>query len=331
LAEDDGQHRAELHRKIGTTYDRQSRHSQAAAAYEAALAALGEAPTTADRDWWLAWLKIEFDRLDNLYFSGHIQEMHELASRLQPVVAEMGTAVQQYKLMGALSQLQNRQQRFRLTDADVRGARERLVMAATTGDPRDVEQSRFSLGFHLLWSGVPEQAVPHLTQALEKSEATGDLKLQNQCTAYLAIACRLQGQVAAVREYSERGLNLAQRLSYSPYIAAAQANFAWIHYRAQQWTQAETKARAALALWSSGYPLHWLAWWILLAGHLRRDELDDAVVAAAAILAPEQQRLPDEVTAVLEQVIIAQENGEADTVRHYLAAALNQAHAYGYL
>jgi tetratricopeptide (TPR) repeat protein len=331
LAEDDNLCRAELHRKTGTTYDRQSRHPQAAAAYEAALAALGAAPTTADVDWWQAWLKIELNQLDSLYFSGDVKGMHELVNRLQPVVDEIGTAVQQYKLMGALSQLRNRQQRFRLTEADVRGARERLAVATTMGDPWNIEQSRFSLGFHLLWSDAPEHAIPHLIEALERSEATGDLKLQNQCTAYLAIAYRLQGQVALVREYSERGLNLAQRLSYPPYIAVAQANFAWIHYRAEQWSQAEAKARAALALWTPQYPLHWLAWWILLAGHLRRDELHDAVVAAAAMLAPEQQRLPDDVTAALEQAILAYENSEVNSSRHHFSTALDTAYTCGHL
>lgn len=331
LGEDDSRRRAELHRKTGTTYDRQSRYPESEAAYQAALVVLGAEPTDADHRWWHSWLEIQFTRLDSLYFMGNMEGLNELANRLQPVVVERGTAVQQYKLMVALSQLQNRQQRFRLTKTAVRGARDRLAMAATTGDPLNVEQSRFSLGFHLLWSGTPEQAIPHLIEALARSEAMGDLKLQNQCSTYLSIACRLQGQVALVREYSERSSQLAQRLSYPPYIAAAQANFAWLHFRAEQWPQAEEQARAALALWKPNYPLHWLAWWILLAGHLRRNELDEAIVAAAAMLAPEQQRLPDEVTAVLEQAVLGYQNGEIDSLRHHLSTALDVAYTCGYL
>ena len=184
----------------------------------------------------------------------------------------------------------------------------------------------------MLWSGDLDGAHDQLTTSLEIAREIGNLLLQDQCLAYLAILYRLRGDRTLLHKLLPQTREIAQIVNYPAYIGVYQAKLAWLDYLDRDWTAAHKRSLKALSEWGdSSYPFKWLAYWILLAINLDRDMLEEAVESARAMLDPIQQCLPDEVTAVLEQCLHHWEDRDLDSTRKMLKRAVELAKQWGYL
>jgi hypothetical protein len=78
------------------------------------------------------------------------------------------------------------------------------------------------------------------------------------------------------------------------------------------------------------YPFQWTAFWPLIGVALARDLTSEAVDYARALLEPSQQRLPDALSALLEEAIKSWEGGETETAHTYLNQAIELAQELGW-
>ena len=100
----------------------------------------------------------------------------------------------------------------------------------------------------------------------------------------------------------------------------------------RQFEQAERQALEALSVWGDyQYPFKWLANSVLLAIYLDREQLDKAIESLNAMLDLKQQRLPDDLTAALEQSVQSWEENQVNTTRDALIKAVELAKGRGYL
>ena len=123
----------------------------------------------------------------------------------------------------------------------------------------------------------------------------------------------MRGQVDQVRCFAARSLALATEQQMFEYIGMAKASLAWLAWREGDESAAEACGEAAVGMWQQAplsTPFQWTARLPLLAVGLAQDRLPDAVGHAQAMLHPEQQRLPPDLTIQLEQAVAAwqQEN-----------------------
>jgi tetratricopeptide (TPR) repeat protein len=251
---------------------------------------------------------------------------------MEGVVAAHGSTRQKSNLYHALVMLDNRQSRFRPSAETVEYSAKSLALARETGDRQLIDFKIFGRGFTLLWSGDLEAAEERFRAALEQAERTGNVPLQDRCLAYLSIACRLNGDEQQAHICTEQGLKAAIVEQNPAYIGVAKANLAWLSYRHGHLDEVLHDGSAALEQWRPlAYPLEWLARWPLLAVALDQERIPDAIDQARAMLEPVQQRLPDALTATLEEAITAWEGGQAAPAREHLAEAVRLAQEMGYL
>ena len=115
-------------------------------------------------------------------------------------------------------------------------------------------------------------------------------------------------------------------------VLGSQANSAWLHYRAEEWQQAQDQLEKALANWEGAvYPIKWPGHWLLLALALQQERPTDAVAAAYAMLDSKQQPPVETVAKVLGSAIAAWEENDEAEVQSHLEAAVELATQHGYL
>ena len=69
----------------------------------------------------------------------------------------------------------------------------------------------------------------------------------------------------------------------------------------------------------------------LLGVALQEADIEQAVHCAQHMLTPPQQRLPDNLTELMERAVAARERGESDAANDLLHLALQKAHTMGYV
>jgi hypothetical protein len=118
------------------------------------------------------------------------------------------------------------------------------------------------------------------------------------------------------------------------YVAAAKGNLAWVAWREGDLPEADALGQAALERWQESalvYPFRWIGLWPLIAVALARDREDEALAHAKALLEPQQQRLPDELSGALEAAIRARAEDQAGLARSHLDRVMESAREMGYL
>lgn len=327
----DRRRRAELMRKMAVALKPQTHYQEAEALCEQALQLLGDEAGKSP-DGLRLWLHIQLDRLDLFYLRARVDEMASLTATIEPVVKELGDPYYLSLFYAAATWLRFHQERFRLSEETVRIGRERLANALVTGDPREIAEQQFGQGFILLWAGRLAEAAAPLQAALAAAEELDHAFLQVRCLAYLSILFRLHNKPGLVRRYLAKSERLVYGDKYESYIGVEHTSRAWLAYLEADWERAREHSLAALTAWEVIlYPFGWLAYWILLANGLVESDLGQATQAAAAMLDPKQQRLPDGITAALEEALKADEAGDETALRAGLARALDLARAEGYL
>jgi DNA-binding SARP family transcriptional activator len=324
--------RAGLWRKIGSSWSNQYEHPPAQTSLDRALRLLGSEPDSPDPAWWQTWLDIQFARLSLHYFRAQLSDMEELCDQMRPVVEEHATARQKVDFLHRQFMLEIRQLRYVATQESISNQRVALDWAQRTSDMGLILYGEFALGFALLLSGDPKAAIGQLETTLPRADEVGDLPNQTLCLTYLAVAHRLQGDLEQTGRYASRCLELAREGGRTVYVGAAEANLGWLAYRAEDSDGAVRHGEAALVEWQPlQYPFCWLALWPLLAVALHQGRIGDAVDHGRAMLDPVQQRLPDRLTASLEEAITAWNSKQAAAARKHLDEAVEQAKDIGYL
>jgi hypothetical protein len=97
------------------------------------------------------------------------------------------------------------------------------------------------------------------------------------------------------------------------------------------------EAAAAIEAWGglgktqSVMPFHWFALFPLMGVALQEEEIEQAVQWAQHLITPPQQRLPDDLTTLLERAVAAGEKGQWNATSDLLHQALRLARELHYL
>jgi DNA-binding SARP family transcriptional activator len=326
IPENDRLWRAEIQRKLAETLPPQQRSDEAFILYQSALTLLAE---QTDSDSKKVRLSTLLGLMAALYYQLRAADMVELKEETQALLDEIGTPAQQARFYSQMNHMALLNERYQLTAETVALARSALTYAQQTGNVWQIAHHLFELGFTLLWHGDLVDAEAVLKESLQITEELGDQWSQTQCLVYLTTVCRMRGDAKQMSLYLPRLATVGQIVGSPFYMAASQANTAWLHYRNGQFPAARKEAEAAASNWeNSPYPFQWLAYWILLTVNLEDAILPAAIAATRAILDPRQQKLPDDVNAALEIVVQASESGGTETIQKSLQLAVNLAHRY---
>jgi tetratricopeptide (TPR) repeat protein len=328
---------ARLHRKSGNIARLQRQYKQALGAYDQAETTLGSAPAGSAPPWWQEWVQIQLERMWLSYWLGEWREISELARRVRPRVGQRGTPSQCISFFLSLANMYARRDRYVVSQQTLEFCRSALAISLESENLSEIAWARFVLGFSQLWAGDLDGAARQMQTAMALAERTGDVVHQSRCLTYLTILYRKRGELEKAHRYASRGLALATAAEMIEYVGTARANLAWLAWRAGDLPEAEEHGRAALATWHQLPASHascafqWTALWPLIGVALAHNHTAEASEHARALLEPTQQRLPDALTAVLEQAVTAWEQGEAEAAQAWLDRALVLAQELGYL
>ncbi|MFL5801098.1 MAG: ATP-binding protein, partial [Roseiflexaceae bacterium] len=325
---------ARLQRKIGTTWVNQSQYDEALRAYRIAEISLGQEPAERALEWWQEWVQIQLDQMWLHYTLAQVGELTELVEKSRSVVERYGTPAQRGRFFWGRAQMAFRRDRFVVSDEALTFAHTQLAASEETGSLGELASARFNVGFCHLWRHELAAAEEQMQAALSLAEQTGDITLQSRCLTYLTISYRTRGQVEAVRRSIARSLAVATAGQMIEYLGTANANLAWVAWRAGDLAVTQEHGRAALELWrqaSLAYPFQWVALWPLIGVALAQDQLSEAISYARALLTPVQQRLPDALMVVVEEAVQAWDRGQPETAHARLRRAIAVAQEMGYL
>jgi DNA-binding SARP family transcriptional activator/tetratricopeptide (TPR) repeat protein len=329
---------ARLHCKIGNTFRDQRHYQEAIQAYKAAEGSLDDQEyADSGPDYWREWIQVQLELDSSYYWMGQMIESGELLKRLQPIIERRGTPSQRAEFFRSLAFRKFRQNRSVSTDeivAYTKAAADALVAA---GDHAHIPAATFGVGFALLWHGKPAQAEQPILDALRMAERTGDTSLIARCVTYLTIVYRQLGQVEQVQGCVARSLEAADAANMPEYTAQAKANTAWVAWRNGDWHEVHTNGHMAMALWGqieaghASVPFQWTALFPLMAAALNTGDVAQAAGHAGALLHPSLQRLPNELTNVLEQAILAWRTDQPENARALLYQSIDLAQQLRFL
>jgi tetratricopeptide (TPR) repeat protein len=323
-----------LYRKTADALTNARRHEEALQTFSMAETVLGDEPAELSPTWWQEWVEVQLDLMWLLYMRASLTEMAEVAERAKPAVESWGTPAQRGVFYMRLVLLAHRRERYLPSAQTIADAEASLVSIRESDALGQIAFTQFALGFTYLWSGALDSAEAEMQAALELAERTGDIVLQSRILTYLAVGFRKRGRVEQVRDAVVRCLAISTTGHMDEYIATATANLAWVAWRQGDVAQAREGAQAALELWNRNpivYPFRWTALWPLLAMALEEDQIAEALEHARALLEPAQQRLPDTLTALLDDAIRAWQRARPEIAAAHLRRAVQLAQEQGSL
>jgi len=219
----------------------------------------------------------------------------------------------------------------------LRFAEDGVRTAVARGSLLDLEDGEMMLGTTLFFfphgTEERERAGAHLYRYRELAQQTNDHVFQIDAAGMLSTWHRLRGDVDHARRYAQEALSLAPVSQVVKYRAEARGNAAWAAWRAGDRTGARTEAGAALDDFearSPRSPFEWTARWPVLALSAANGDLRHATRQARAMLAPLQQKMPDDLEELARSFSDQQALGlpEAECSLESLMAL---ARSYGYL
>ena len=118
------------------------------------------------------------------------------------------------------------------------------------------------------------------------------------------------------------------------YIGAAQANLAWLAWRARNLDAVQQHGAAALSAWQKlpvGYMFEWTGRWPLIGVALLAGNLNQIITHAQVLLDEHQQRSPDALETALSSALLVGSNGTIEAMRAIFDSVATLAEEYGYL
>jgi DNA-binding SARP family transcriptional activator len=326
---------ARLYHKSGNTWRSEYHYEEALHAYEIAEATLGLEVVEPILKWWQEWIQIQLERMQGYYLLGQWLEIAKLAEKARPTIEQYGTPVQRADFLHSLGIMNMRRDRYVMSEETLTLIQTALAINQESGTLSDIAWCKFGVGYILLWQGDLDGAEEQMLAALELLQRTGDVMYQSRCLTYLTINYRQRSQVEKVKDYISRSLAMATAAHMPENVGVAKANLAWVAWREGNLAEAEAQGRAALKLWEQlalhVYPFHWVALWPLIGIALAQDQVAAVIDYARALLEPTQLRLPDVLTAVVEEAIWAWEQTQPEMARAHLNRAIELAQKMGYL
>jgi tetratricopeptide (TPR) repeat protein len=256
-----------------------------------------------------AWVALQVEVANALYFGGGAGRLPELIERVGPLVERHGTPAQRAELLGFSAFHRFIRERFRLSGETLEICRRALELAAEGGGRRQLSDARFRMGFSLLWADHVTEAVDHLEQALGDARRLGDVMAETRAISYLAIAFRRRGEVDTAFGAGRSALETAGRIDDDYYRGHAQAVIGWAMWRRGQRSEAEAQLTGALDLWGpierdgetfANVEFSWLAAWPLCAIAHERGDPEAAAARLAWLGAPWERPMGDALAKAVE-------------------------------
>ncbi len=328
-APEDRLSQARLQRKIATSLATNQLFAEAVQRFEQAEQLLQTEPAET-HEWRQELLQNYLDRLWMHYMQNQPEIVAAIIEKTRPWLEKYGSPGQKSRFSWGITQNNFRRNRFRITAEDIAMRRADLANVEGIGAPHLEVEAYFALGFVLLWHGDWGEAEERLQAAIQLAEQIGSITIHARALAYWLVLQRMRKDVAAVERLLPRArevFSAGQMLEYVPYIKACEA---WLSVRAGNLEGAQQQAQAALDIWSKALiaiPFQWIAHWLLLDLALRQQQIPQALEHAQAMLAPSQQKFPDDLTAALEAAV----QGGIESAQEPLEEAIRLASEKGYL
>ena len=300
--------RARVWRLLGQSHRLQREYDEAHRAYdqaEQALEGLGEDPV-AKR----AWVDVARERSLTLYFGGRGREMAEHSQRVEPIVDQYGTAAQQSDFLLGRTLQSFVEHRFVLAAETVDLAR-RAASLAENADPGRIAETRFVLGFSLLWADRLEEAAEVLTSAVTLTGRVGNATELCRALAYRAVAMRRLGLVDEAEQAAQEALGSARAIGLSYYAGHARAVQCWVEWKRatgacdrvageayDAWGQEEGDGSRGL---SSEFA--WLAVWPRAAEAHRQGDTAIAIDHLQLLQVPWERPMPADLAAKVAETV----------------------------
>jgi tetratricopeptide (TPR) repeat protein len=323
---------AGIQRKTAKTVGTQQRYEEALHIYITAETVLGEEPHVSSLEWWQEWIEIQDGKM-NVYSSlSRLNEMTELLEKVRPIVQQCGTPTQCAEFFYSSSLIAAERNHYAVTAEMLTEAQAGLAAYEALGNLVNMGWGHSIIGlYHLLQDSLTE-AERQYQEGLTMGKRTGDTMLQLRCLGYLALVCRKRGQMEDVQHYISQATTMHPQLRDN--IGLNKANLAWIAWREGKMSEARELSRTALREWQllpTIYPFQWTALLPLIDIALAGKQSAEAVDYVRVLLAPEQLRLPDTLSDILEAAIGRWDDNQPDAAQTYLQQAIVLAQKIRYL
>ena len=331
---------SQLFRKIANTFQVRVAYDEAFLAFQQAETVLGETKETiskATEAWWQEWLWIQLDKLWVLYLVNRDEDMAQLAEQILPVLNECGLSIQRGFYHQRLMVLGFRRERYVLSQETIQHAQASLNTIEQDGQVSQIAFARFALGMAHLWFGWfgnLDEAEACMQTALKEAEDIEDVILQSRLLTYLSLIYRRRREIEKARSYISRGLTVSENAKMPLYIGQTEGNAAWLAWFEGDLKKAKELGQSAVAKFQVSktvMPFWGMALWPLIGVAVEQQDSETAVTYAHMLLDPAQSQMSDEITAVLQQAIIAWENDCPNTAQTKLSQAVQLAQKYNYL
>jgi len=321
--------RAHLYTRLGRLEMTELHYEAAAAAFDAAEALLGDDPGGQDDATADQWLEIMLDgRADMHVMRLEADEALAILEAARPVLEARGTPARRTVFDRVFTMQRLLRNRFRVDDADLASLRRSIEAAEQTGEDKDLGYAIDFLGWAHWLRGDLAEATDNLEQALAMAERIGENHLRVISTLMLMLTALRRHDTDAVRALIPRATETLEagdtRIAV---VMACQAWLAWQDGHPDEVIRlADRIAELDLTTIGSGARYKWVHEFPVMAARLSSDAIAEAIASARQVLAPEQLRLPDDLTASLEAACAAWAGGDPDAAKQQLTAALTQAH-----
>lgn len=323
--------RACLQRKIGNVLRDLRRFNDALVAYARASEWLGDAEGDHAPAWWHEWIQIQLEIDLVYYWLGDVEANAALLNHLRPILMQSGSAAQRASFYQNMTFRGISANRGIATEDMVKSVKQALAAFTEAGDAARLPSATFGVGFVLLWHGKPKEAEAPLREALRMAERNGDASLIARCVTYVGLAMRQLGYVDKTEAFVARGMIAAEAANMPEYTAMAHANAAWVAWRRSDRAGVRNHAAAAQTIWAKfpdGHPTTIRRWAVLLpliAVCADESDIAGAVAHAQALLDPHAQQMPADLVSCLEELMAAQQAGQADNALTHLKRAVQLA------
>ena len=323
-------------RQIGDVWVMMNKHTTAHAAYLEAELVL-EAVEQRDTDWWTEWTHVQTERMWLYYWANRLEDMLELDRQIRSMIENHSLMTHRVRYLNALAMMSLRRERYLNSKDAIDYSGQALALSVDSGNLSEIAWSYFSHGFCHLWSKHLDEAEKHMLISQAMTEDNGDLSLLARSLTYLAVVYRKRHDIPRVRAYASYGLQVAETAQMPQYTGSALAQLAWLAWCKGDLVEAERAGRQAIETWGglgieqTVFSFRWLALFPLLGVALRRQELPEAMHYAQHLLYPPQQRLPDNLTRLVDTAVTAWEQGRSEVSQELLEQALELAHTMSYI
>lgn len=320
---DDRSRSARLEAVLGRVEIADHRYDAAMAAFDVADELIGEHPGVQDQATVDLWLEVQLDgRAYVHYWRNEPDQAAVVLAAARPVVEARGTPARRRTFHMNFALQRMRERRYRIDEECITNMRAAVAAAQEGGGERDIAFTLFGLGFCLLWHGELDAAQDNLEVSLVGAERTGDVVLRARCLCYLNVCALRRHDLGTVRTLAPKAEAAGATSSYPEYVGMAKATLAWLAWQEARPVDVVDLAMQALELWGAtapAYSWHWLCLFPLLSVRLAAGELGEAVESARQLLAPSQQRLPDELETTLQAAIAAWGTGDGQAAAAMLS------------